>query len=556
MKYLSSSSFGAIISTLVVLVGVFVYSPTHILAATIAGQSDSSVTANGAWTGSSYNNLYGTLTDQTLGSGLHGTVTGIRYKTRVNPNFSSLKYGTTTAYLYHSSNSSYSGLVLDGISSNCDVYGDSSLTECNSTFSPITLDSSKYYVIIWLSTGNRFDGAGSASDLYVNGSASCFATDPAQDCAGGSHQVFNPDLKDFYFELYDSGGSEFGDLSATGTRITAVTPSNGSTIATTSAITTGATGYVDPVDYVAGMYVRQEFYYQGTFASYIVSLPTNGDCADIGISYQMCAKVNGDTGQYFVAINYPISASGNFSVSTSSAFGVNFTNSGRVSVTTTIVQPHRLFGLVYYGSGTLVSTSTSFVLGAKSYADVSFDDFASTTASRREALLTADVAAYCNPLSGFDGVKCITALFIPSHQAVQGVIDSFKLALFDKWPIGYISRIVTIFNTSNSKQLPSLVFNIPSTLPGGAHTIDLTPWGKLTGTGSYVDSATSAGSNPKTLRQIIEAPWQIFVYTVFGIMLVMELIGLSGRVGTGSGGLLGSARNAVSRRTEEAETIV
>lgn len=327
------------------------------------------------------------------------------------------------------------------------------------------------------------------------------------------------------------------------TTIYSMLPAAGSTVATSSAVSYGAVGYVASADYVSGAYLHAVFQHQSSLITSNISLAgwnpfLNGSTPTACIAgvFGFCLISIGG-GSVSASLDIPITSSGNFSVSTSSQL---FVDQGRYVSTYSIKVPTVIFGLtVPFADQTLVSTTTYFIMGAKSYGDSVYDTIASTSAAVANSTSWADAQSYCNPLSGFDVQRCLYALFIPSAEDWRAAMQSLYLTAGGKWPLGYVTRPLAILNSSAQVALPNLTFTLPTNanLPGGVggSVINLTPWGKLMGNGSYVGSTTSAGSNPQTFRDIVEPNWKFFVYFCFGMVLVLEIIGLLGRIGVGGG---------------------
>lgn len=150
------------------------------------------------------------------------------------------------------------------------------------------------------------------------------------------------------------------------------------------------------------------------------------------------------------------------------------------------------------------------------------------------ATTTTAVAKSCNPISGqFSIIECTYFLLLPNPTYSSDLVSGIKEDIAYKVPWGYATRFYDLVSgvsttTASTSTLPSLVITLPTGYPGAGGTFDLTPWDKLLGTGSMLATTQSAGSNPKTIRQMVEPGWTNFVYLSFLIMIVTKLIGLSG----------------------------
>jgi hypothetical protein len=222
---------------------------------------------------------------------------------------------------------------------------------------------------------------------------------------------------------------------------------------------------------------------------------------------------------------------------------------GRYNLTTSIVVPNQFFGIVTWGDTTLVSTTTTFYLGTSTPLDNLFygtdgsPDLGTALSGGIIATSSAALFAACspNPLT-FSFGDCMSIIFVPDWTQLTQVFTSLRDGMLSVWPIGYVTRFITIASGNATTTLPSLVINFATAPPAIASitssaSLDLTPWNDLMGTTSMLSEATSTDSG-RTFRQIVEPGWDIFVWVSFAILIIFELMGIPSQGGFGARGAL------------------
>jgi len=184
--------------------------------------------------------------------------------------------------------------------------------------------------------------------------------------------------------------------------------------------------------------------------------------------------------------------------------------------------------------GYLVSSSTDWFVGEPSAlgqeADNVFDAYDEALSSTG-ATTTAMSKLYCSQSwAYFDFTKCISALFVPSKADVQKSFDTFYGGTMSNlFPFGYVKRISQMFYaTTTLSVLPDLVVTIPSELPMSGYSIDLSPWGLLMGTGSYLDTEAPSMTGGRNFRDVTEGGWNILVDIFFGLSLLAIAVKIKG----------------------------
>lgn len=352
-----------------------------------------------------------------------------------------------------------------------------------------------YYLRIASSGAVTFYGSSASSSLSIGTSGYTWAY--------GS-PTFTANINHFYFDLFDLGGST---LVGSDSYIISVVPDNVSVSSTTYA-SLSVHSYVSPRD------VGSTFIYQlESDNSVLDSLGLGSNDS----SFYFQATTSGD--QYYTSVlSYLLPPGTYHSIVRFRSYCVLgvcalpvFDNYGfEVSTTTTwYVDSHSAYGLENLTTYNAITEA--------------FGTAASTTASMTQQ--------YCyTSFSTFDVSKCIGALFIPSKAEVQASLKNFyENSLLKRFPFGYVTRVSNILNsTTTLTTLPGLTFTIPSGLPAGGDTLDLSPWGKLWGPTSYLGTQTSSYASGKTLRQIVEPYWNDIVDIFLGLSLLAIAIKIKG----------------------------
>jgi len=165
----------------------FVVTPHRALAFTAAGQTDDTATSTmKALNGS------GQYFSQTLGTGLSGNLTGMEIETATDAGtlagHAALYVCNTNTHIFTSCTSQVASISFTA---------DTTPTKYSGTFGAVTLDPTKYYLlIIYNSTGN-YSMSGSAGNLYAGGDCQSVASGSPTACVN---------ISDIYFVLTSNVG--------------------------------------------------------------------------------------------------------------------------------------------------------------------------------------------------------------------------------------------------------------------------------------------------------------------------------------------------------------
>jgi len=312
----------------------------------------------------------------------------------------------------------------------------------------------------------------------------------------------------------------------TSTRIITTTPANAGIIGSSSPMTIGATGYINPADYDEDEFLR-----------FIVNvrIPNTFLWSSPSI------------------VDVPIPASGDFDLTSSTTFpGISSLPEGQGTMKVEIINPNIFSSAVNWLSqwsafrsqignltyNQLAATSTTFIVGEPSFIDIAN---ASSTQSMADFFAGIDLDSLlydCYP-SHLSLGSCVYDLIVPPDCAINsdgptcdvshapGLIQQARNGVLTDAPIGYFTRFVDIVSTTteSTSSLPVMAFTVPSWLPGSGAVYSFDPWSNLMGTTSILGSATSTETG-KTLREILEPWWNILWSIILAISVIATIMGL------------------------------
>jgi hypothetical protein len=310
------------------------------------------------------------------------------------------------------------------------------------------------------------------------------------------------------------GGGDACASGSLGTCISDVVPAVGTTTATSTSI--GATVYVNPSDYKDGMTLNMEFY-----------SPTQAAVGDFVIQ----AVDQNVPGADSKTISIPL-ASGLNTLSTTTEFMAVGHWLGTYSVDSpTFLSQLWLIGSLFSPS-VLAQAKTDFIVvistgldNAISKGGAAITTYLTTGTTTNSSGQNIDVLD-CNPGIGFSLTACLVSIVIPDATSTSAFITGFQGTFLQRVPFGYVTRFVTILNTTATSSLPGLVVTLPPHFPGAGETFNLTPWNELMSSTTMFSTATSSSGDGKTFRQIVEPGWDILVLSIFTFFIVHRLLGI------------------------------
>jgi len=307
--------------------------------------------------------------------------------------------------------------------------------------------------------------------------------------------------------VWSAGGCTPADTS---TRIITTTPKNNEVVSTTT--TVGFTAYINTDEWVDGTYARF------TFTNNTVVNSPGGSALDAWCAaFQTCSS----GGQ--AEIEIPMT-SGNNTIATTTSFPLI----GDVTATWQIKIPNTtpIIGFLFPDQ-TLVASSTTFTVQQKTALDIAMS---STSELLIEALVTGTTTPQsiirCNP-GNFDIQICLISLIIPPQSVLLSDFNQLKDGFFEKWPMGYITRMVTILGASTTGSIPVVDATVPPGIPGAGSRIVLDANGVLdqflyATSGPFISgSATST----ETLYDITSYYWNRAIYLLLALYILRRILG-------------------------------
>jgi len=147
--------------------------------------------------------------------------------------------------------------------------------------------------------------------------------------------------------------------------------------------------------------------------------------------------------------------------------------------------------------------------------------------------LESDKSLACIPYPKFLGgsfslIDCVGYLFVPNTQIISNTVTSLTNNVLTVFPLGYITDIVTIFNSNSTSSLPVISATIPNGIIGGGASVVLNPNHAL----DFVLNATSTifSTSTQTFYEITNYYWKLVLYILAFIYVVGRILG-SGLIG-------------------------
>jgi len=357
-----------------------------------------------------------------------------------------------------------------------------------------------------------------------------------------------------YFCVYQNNGTYdlIGDVKQL-TRIKTVFPANDTVVSTSTPVTVGWTHFVDDADYVDGIRIIFRAYNVNAFQSVSVGnmaeAQYQGECDSVS-DYLNCigAIVTGTTTPMF-ATSTVLTSSG--SGGGSYTWDMSAFPPGRYTVQATMYFPEEnpegiIENITYYfkkswnnimnhlesidgipnedtvaGNSTLSST---FVLDELSYYDTQYDVVTNTKQSFRNCDLSLSVFSWFSSDSTL--LDCLVVLIIPTDQQFASLWQSMTDSVLSVFPLGYITRTVTIFTTTQASAPPDIMYtygySAPVSLQGKGFEVDL--WSQFYLLNSEITSDTIG--NQKTIWEIVEPYFQMMVALAVWSMILYDILEL------------------------------
>lgn len=332
------------------------------------------------------------------------------------------------------------------------------------------------------------------------------------NCGGGVNMKIRADSSNLIYYGYLSWdgnyGPSFSEISGR-TRIISVVPVDDAVVSTSTPVTLSADIFVNESDFDEDMYLRFRYVRQQ-------NLQTAVACIE-------CLYTN---------IDVPISTANGSTISEDTS---GILTGGEYLYTVEIRNPSLLHNILgwwglgnLYDPGMLAESHTSFIVGERTALDEFIFEMASTT----QALLTdpgifEDIQDNCNPISGFDALGCLVALFIPNNAQLSTSMNTSKEYVLTKAPLGYVTRTVSILSNSATTSLPNIsyTFGTGSPLEGEEFSFNYT---QIVADADQIltEDWVSNQEDPQNIWDIFMPLWEVLVYAFLLVMILKEVTGI------------------------------
>lgn len=350
-------------------------------------------------------------------------------------------------------------------------------------------------------------------------------------CSGGKFDIVSNSSNNSFFGIISNNA-----IISNGTRIISVTPISGSTVGTTTVIQAGV--YIAPEDYADDLYLHVWFNNQ--------TLAFTGGSAIDGLN-----EINGVLG-----LKIPIPFAGVNLLYATTSFIYTGVTTGNYAIRNENILENIPIISTFYQSNAITATTTRFIVVAPTYMDLAI---ASSSGSLANYILTGTTTPIldCNfkILSIFSGnsqgtfgtttgfqtssiESCLVSLVVPPSSII---IDKSKQALniiSKSWPLGYITRIITILDTPATSTLPIFSFTMKTGTPiEGEFSVDI---GDNLNQANVLLSQEWTSDNGIVQTGEDEGLWDIMMpyliilgYLGLVMLILQDLVGISlGRGGT------------------------
>jgi len=334
------------------------------------------------------------------------------------------------------------------------------------------------------------------------------------NCGSGQEVHLLGDIgvdSNFYFFGYinDVGPYEEFQTFVETTRIIDVDPTDGETTATSTSFLLASNIFINENDYNEDMFLRFRFIRQDNLQVAVANTEVLYTIIDV--------PIENDSYSYLSATSSVLEA-GEY------LYTVEIRNP---SILNQILGWWNLSNL--YDPGLIAQSKTSFIVVQRTILDQYIFDMASTTtALLGNPGIFEDIGDNCNPISGFDALACITALFIPNNTQIETAMNTAKSYVLTKAPVGYATRVVEIMTGGATSTLPTIsyTFGTGTALEGEEMHFDFNDTLASANT-ILTDTLVSNQAEPMNVWEVFMQVWNIIVYGGLLLLIVSEVIGLN-----------------------------
>jgi len=185
-----------------------------------------------------------------------------------------------------------------------------------------------------------------------------------------------------------------------------------------------------------------------------------------------------------------------------------------------------------YDPGLIKLSQTQFTVVEPTILDQYIIDMASTTdALINNPGLFEDIADNCNPISGFNALGCLTALFLPNQQQLDETVTTMRDYILTKAPIGYVTRLVDIMGSEATTSIPLIEVHLGSSSFLGETTYSVDIQDILEETGEILDGTNTNGglveaSETLTFWEFVSPKIELLMYLALFLMILKDILGM------------------------------
>lgn len=165
-----------------------------------------------------------------------------------------------------------------------------------------------------------------------------------------------------------------------------------------------------------------------------------------------------------------------------------------------------------------------FTYGELSYYDTQYDLVSNTKQAFRNCDVSLSVFSWFSSDSSL--LDCMNVFFIPTDQQLSDLWNTIVDSILSVFPLGYVTRTVTIFNNTPATAPPDIVYtyglSAPTEIQGKGFSMDI--WSQF-----YLLNDTIKSDridNQKTIWQIVEPYFQMMVALAVWSMILYDVISL------------------------------
>ena len=287
----------------------------------------------------------------------------------------------------------------------------------------------------------------------------------------------------FYVSATRSGGVWTSSVYNTATRILSVTPLDGSTISTSTTATIGANVFVNADQFNASEYLE-------------VSILRNQD-----------NQANANPQLLTTTFDFPIASGGENDFTTTTPLTITgvYTLTAQLRQSSLTQNVLNFFGFgelgAFFANSTLLSTTTSFTLGAPT----AFDIFNASTTEALNAFVASSTLSLgvCSNWTQFNLLDCLSLVFTYQPSPMLTEFSTLQKTLFSYAPWGYVTRTMAILTSGATTSVPAIGFSFPSDFPVpllAGFSMNFDPW-------NYFNFYQNFKSDPSTGTP--EDAWEI-----------------------------------------------